>query len=125
MLHGKLQPSLDDIESVETEIYEFSLAHINRSNQQGELDAKFSVQYCTARALLEGCVVLEHFENAAYDDKTMRALMAKTTAIPIDVENQFIGNVKVTLKDGSVHVRMDPFMKKPRLCHQGAARIIR
>jgi len=44
VLHGKLQPSLDDIESVETEIYEFSLAHINRSNQQGELDAKFSVQ---------------------------------------------------------------------------------
>ena len=103
MLHDKLKPALEDIESVETEIHEFRLTHIDRPDPRGELDAKFSVQYCTARALLDGEVVLEHFENEVYDDKTMRALMAKTEAKPIDDENQFIGTVRVKLKDGSVH----------------------
>src|SRR3984893_2949404 len=37
------------------------LAHTHRPSLRSALDAKFSVQYCLARALVDGQVVLSHF----------------------------------------------------------------
>src|SRR5690242_10679109 len=44
------------------------LAHTNRPSLRSALDAKFSVQYCLARALVDGQVVLSHFNDDAYLD---------------------------------------------------------
>jgi MmgE/PrpD C-terminal domain len=41
------------------------LAHTNRPSLRSALDAKFSVQYCLARALVDGQVVLSHFNDDA------------------------------------------------------------
>ena len=46
------------------------------------LDAKFSVQYCLARALIDGRIRLEHFEGDAFRDPAARALMRRIHAAP-------------------------------------------
>lgn len=89
------------------------LAHTNRPDPASALDAKFSVQYCVARALLHGKVVFEHFESDAYRDPVVRGLLPRIHAAP-HTANQFpAGNnngaeVKVTLADGKAHsVKID------------------
>jgi 2-methylcitrate dehydratase PrpD len=58
------------------------LAHTDRPDPRSGLDAKFSVQYCLARALLEGRILLEHFEGEAFRDPAVRALMRRIHAAP-------------------------------------------
>ena len=56
------------------------LRHTNRPQPAGALDAKFSVQYCVARALAQRSVVLSDFEGDAWADPTIRALMERVSA---------------------------------------------
>jgi 2-methylcitrate dehydratase PrpD len=90
---------------VETWTPKRRLAHTNRPDPASALDAKFSVQYCVARALLHGKIVFEHFEGDAYRDPVVRGLLPRIRAAP-HAENQFpAGNnngaeVKVTTTDG-------------------------
>src|ERR1700681_1469463 len=58
------------------------LAHTNRPSLRSALDAKFSVQYCLARALVDGQVVLSHFDENAYRDPRVAAVMARIEAAP-------------------------------------------
>jgi 2-methylcitrate dehydratase PrpD len=58
------------------------LAHTNRPHPKSALDAKFSVQYCLARALLHGRIMLEHFGGDAYQDGAVQALLARIHAAP-------------------------------------------
>ncbi|MBV9018963.1 MAG: MmgE/PrpD family protein, partial [Alphaproteobacteria bacterium] len=58
------------------------LAHTDRPDPQSGLDAKFSVQYCLARALLHGRILLEHFEGEAFRDPAARGLMRRVHAAP-------------------------------------------
>jgi len=96
-----------DIKRVEVWIHERRLQHTNRPNPNSELDAKFSVQYVVARALLEGCVSLEHFAGKKYADSAVRDLMEKIDARPYDdtqfsPTNHFGGEVRVHLHSGPV-----------------------
>jgi len=82
------------------------LAHTDRPDPQSGLDAKFSVQYCLARALLHGRIMLEHFEGEAFRDPAARALMARVHAAPHpemgDASDEHLGaEVRVTFEDGS------------------------
>ena len=82
------------------------LAHTDRPDPQSGLDAKFSVQYCLARALLHGRIRLEHFEGEAFRDPAARALMARVHAAPHpemgDASDEHLGaEVRVTFEDGS------------------------
>ena len=54
------------VERVDSWTHPRRLAHTNRPDPQSELDAKFSVQYCLARALLDRRVSLEHFEGDSF-----------------------------------------------------------
>ena len=83
------------------------LAHTNRPDPKTDLDAKFSVQYCLARALLEQRVVLQHFENDAYRAPAVRALLPRIHAAPhpemsMGSSEHFGAEVRVTLTDGRV-----------------------
>ena len=69
------------------------------------LAAKFSVQYCVARALMHGKVVLEHFEGDAWRDPAVRELLPRVhaapyTGKPFADDDPFDAEVKVTLTDG-------------------------
>ena len=67
------------------------------------LDAKFSVQYCLARALLDGRIVLEHFEGEAFRDPAMRALMRRIHAAPFPATPE--GDARAARRRGADHVR--------------------
>jgi 2-methylcitrate dehydratase PrpD len=58
------------------------LAHTNRPVLRSGLDAKFSVQYCLARALVDGEVVLSQFDDASYLDARVAEVMARIEAAP-------------------------------------------
>jgi 2-methylcitrate dehydratase PrpD len=82
------------------------LAHTNRPDPGSALEAKFSVQYCVARALLNGRLAFEHFDGEAYRDPAVRALLPRVFAAPCTDQQFAPGNrlgaeVKVTLADGS------------------------
>jgi 2-methylcitrate dehydratase PrpD len=71
------------------------------------LDAKFSVQYCLARALVSGQVLIEHFEDGSYDEPEVRQVLARVVSSawpdrPMDLSEHFGADVKVTLTDGRV-----------------------
>jgi 2-methylcitrate dehydratase PrpD len=83
------------------------LAHTNRPDPKSGLDAKFSVQYCLARAALQGEIRLEDFEGTAYDDPAVRALMTRVHAAPhpdagTANEEALGAEVRVTFADGEV-----------------------
>ena len=101
--HGKLDPQ--QIARVESHTADVRLLHTDRPDPNSELDAKFSVQYCVLRALIDGKVVMEHFENEAYRDAVIRETLPRVQAIPLqgvafDKEDPFNALVKVTLTDG-------------------------
>ena len=81
------------------------LAHTDRPDPQSALDAKFSVQYCLARALMHGRIMLEHFEGDVYRDADVQALLARIHAAPhpdmsMASTDHFGGEVLVVTRDG-------------------------
>jgi 2-methylcitrate dehydratase PrpD len=101
--HGPFKA--EDIARVDSWTAAPRLAHTDRPQPQSGLEAKFSVQYCVARALLSGRVLLQDFEADALREPAVQSVLARTHATP-HVEGQFApGNgfaaeVKITLKDG-------------------------
>ncbi|MBS0643046.1 MAG: MmgE/PrpD family protein [Proteobacteria bacterium] len=77
------------------------LPHTNNPDPRTPLGAKFSIQYCVARALVDRSVKLSHFEGDAHFDPTIRALMAKITAKPHpDMPEDWGTEVIVETRDG-------------------------
>lgn len=95
----------EQVESIEAMPHLRRLPHTDNPNPQTPLEAKFSVQYCVARALADRTVKMAHFEGAAHFDPTIRALMERVQARPHpDMANdsplQWGAEVVVTTKDG-------------------------
>lgn len=96
-----------EVAKIEAWIHSRRLAHTNRPNPNSDLDAKFSLQHCLVRALLDGKVEIGQFENAAYRAADVQALLPKVAVAPydasqFDMTNHFAGEVRVTLTDGRV-----------------------
>ena len=99
-----------DVARIESWTHPRRLEHTNRPNPQSELDAKFSVQYCLARALIDRKVAIDQFEGAAYKDAKTREMTSRVhaaayTTAQFPADNHFGAEVKVILNDGSVHTR--------------------
>jgi 2-methylcitrate dehydratase PrpD len=94
----------DDVEHVTSWTHPRRLQHTNRPQPASALDAKFSVQYCVARALLQGHVVLSDFEGDAWADPSVRSLMQRVTAEPDPLADRqpdhFGAEIVVSLRDG-------------------------
>jgi len=58
------------------------LAHTNRPTLRSALDAKFSLQYCLAPALIDGQVVLSQFDDDAHLDVRVAQVMSRIEAAP-------------------------------------------
>ncbi|HET9652227.1 MAG TPA: MmgE/PrpD family protein [Usitatibacter sp.] len=96
-----------EVARIDAWIHERRLRHTNRPDPASALDAKFSVQYCLARALTDGAVRVEHFEESAVREARVRAVLPRIHAAPYTTEqfpadNHFAGEVKVTTTDGRV-----------------------
>jgi len=66
-----------EIDGIEMRTDPKRLPHTDNPDPKSGLEAKFSVQYVIARALLDGAVRLADFEGRAFDDAATRRLMAK------------------------------------------------
>jgi 2-methylcitrate dehydratase PrpD len=106
-LRGEHAMPADRVVRIDSWTHPRRLAHTNRPDPKSGLDAKFSVQYCLARALLQGQIRLEDFEGNAYDDPTVRALMTRVHAAPhpdagTANEEALGAEVRVTFDTGEV-----------------------
>ncbi len=97
--------SAEDVAAIDILAHRRRLPHTDNPNPQTALGAKFSVQYVTARALLDGCVRLGHFKPEAIAEPRVRALLARVSARPFEAArdnaaHEFACEVTVTLRDG-------------------------
>ena len=96
-----------EVTKIEAWVHARRLAHTNRPHPNSDLDAKFSLQHCLVRALLDGQITIGQFEHAAYRAPEVQALLPKVHVAPydasqFDMTNHFGGEVRVTLADGRV-----------------------
>jgi len=97
----------DDLARIDAWIHKRRLEHTNRPDPQSPLDAKFSIQYCLARALTDRGIRMEHFEGEAFRDPEVRRILPRIRAAPytteqFPAENHFGGEVQVTTTRGEV-----------------------
>ena len=97
----------EDVARIEVMPHRRRLPHTDNPDPRTPLQAKFSVQYAVARALLDGAVRLTDFEGDAPFDPRIQALLPRITAFPHpdmedDAAAQFSAEVRVTLNDGHV-----------------------
>lgn len=94
-----------EIASVEVLPHGRRLKHTDTPHPRTELQAKFSVQYVVARALLDGAVKLEHFEEAAISEAAVTDLLTRMQAkahpdMADDADSQWAAEVVVHTIDG-------------------------
>lgn len=99
-----------DIDSVKIFVNSITDSLINNPAPQTVYGCKFSIQYCTACALITGKVGLEHFTNDCMADQNIRRLMEKMSVIrDEEIQKIYDENPKklavrlsISLKDGTV-----------------------
>jgi 2-methylcitrate dehydratase PrpD len=109
-LRGEHAIPADKVVRIDSWTHPRRLAHTDRPDPKSGLDAKFSVQYCLARATLQGQIRLEDFEGDAHDDPNVRALMTRIHAAPhpdagTANEEALGAEVRVTFDSGEVIVK--------------------
>lgn len=104
----------DDIESLHLGVYQATLDIAPHLDPQDAEQAKFSLHYMVATALVHGSVRLAAFEPGRLHDGATRALMARTShALDAEVQAAFPGRrgarVQLQLRDGRrwVHHQTD------------------
>jgi 2-methylcitrate dehydratase PrpD len=81
-LKAKYGMTPDQVRHIQIYTHPQRLPHTDRPTVSSALEAKFSLQYCVARALMHGKVLLEHFEGDAWANAQAQALLGKTSAGP-------------------------------------------
>ena len=104
--------SLDDVTNVWVGTHPRRLPHTFNPDPKNGLEAKFSMQYCVARALVSGAPRRLHFEDDAIDEPQVRQLMAKMTVVAHPQMQQadapsFGAEVRVDTRQGSYCERVD------------------
>ena len=104
-IHRAHAPALDAISTVGVRAHPQRLPHTDNPNPASPLGAKFSMQYCVARALLAGRVGLADFEEDCHLDPTTRELMSRVRvaaepSMAGPPERTFGAEVEVILTDG-------------------------
>src|SRR4029077_11959322 len=69
-----------NVARIESWIHTRRPAHTNPARPHTGLAAKFSVQYCLARALTDRAIRIEHFEGDAWGDPAVRAVLPRVHA---------------------------------------------
>ncbi len=109
----------EKVAKIESITHDRALAHTDRPDPRSTLDAKFSVQYCVARALMHGDVTFQHFEGDAFLDPGIIALLKRVEAKPHPYQpkgmyEHFQGEVVVTTVDGQRYAeRVDQPLRGP------------
>ncbi len=108
------------VQTIETVTHVPALVHTNRPDPKTALDAKFSVQYCVARALMHGAVTFEHFDDSALMQPDVRALLKRVVAhahaaAPNSMAEHYQGVVNITTTRGETFsARVDQPLRGPQ-----------
>lgn len=78
-LAQRMQLAVSDIERIEVATYRPALEVAGNANPQTAAEARFSLQYVVATALVHGSVRLSAFEPQRLQDPVIRALMARVS----------------------------------------------
>jgi len=94
-----------DVDRIEIDAYQSTIDLTDNPTPAHPYAAKFSVQYCVARALADGAVKIADFDPARIAEATMRDLMLRTTVrldpeLDARVPQQLPARVRLLLKDG-------------------------
>ena len=105
-----------DIERIEIGTYRAALDVAGYENPATPAEARFSVKYTVAGALIHGSVRLAAFEPARMNDAATRALMRKIVlAVDPELDAAFPGQraarVAIHLRDGRTLSHLQPFRK--------------
>jgi 2-methylcitrate dehydratase PrpD len=110
----------EDIERIDLSLHARRILHVNRPDPRTGLDAKFSVQYCMARALVDRKVTVDHFEDSACADPRVQALLPKIrveayTTAPTDKSDNYRVEIGVTMRSGAklAHTQERPTGRTP------------
>lgn len=97
----------EDVESIEVRVVDMTARILENHRPATGLEAKFSMEYCLARALVSGTVSLDHFLDEAVRDEAVNALIARTRmeVDPVLTKEWVWGTprateISVTLRDG-------------------------
>jgi 2-methylcitrate dehydratase PrpD len=108
--------SWKDVKRVRIATYKAGLDIVDNANPEGEYQAKFSLQYTVAHALVHGSVRLNAFLPERMHDPDVRATMKKIEGVA-DPElskgypNQRAANVEIELNDGRKLAHFQPTRK--------------
>jgi 2-methylcitrate dehydratase PrpD len=111
-LRGRV--AIEQISSVDVSTYKSALDFCDQPNPKTELQAKFSLQHCTATSLLHGAPWLPHFLVDALSESRLRALRDKVSVyesreLTSRFPQHYGARVSVKLRDGSLmtHEQLD------------------
>lgn len=117
-LARRYHPAPDAIAGIEVLTHARRLPHTDNPDPRTPLGAKFSMQYAVARALVDGEIRLEQFEDTAHLDPRVRAVMPRVTVrahpdMPDDSPHQWGAEVIVTLTTGErLASRIDDYPRR-------------
>lgn len=95
--------SVNQIERIELETSTEVFANLACHVPHNDIEAKFSLEYCVARVLLDGDICIDQFLNNASQDKTVQALMRKIIyKQPVVSGFGLPQRIAIFMKDGGV-----------------------
>lgn len=105
-----------DVKRIKVATYKAGTDITNNANPEGEYQAKFSLQYVIAHALVHGSVRLVAFAPERLLDPDVRAVLAKVEVVADPVlskgyPNQRAAQIEVELNDGKLYQHFQPFRK--------------
>ena len=105
-----------DVKRVKIATYKAGTDITDNANPEGEYQAKFSLQYVTAHALVHGSVRLVAFAPERLLDPDVRSVLAKVEVVADPVlskgyPGQRAAHVEVELNDGKVYQHFQPTRK--------------
>jgi 2-methylcitrate dehydratase PrpD len=105
-----------DIKSIKVATYQLGVDVVNNANPSGEYQAKFSLQYVVAHALVYGSVRMAAFTPARMSDPAVRALLGRIT-VTDDAElsalypSQRAARIDIELLSGERFTHLQPTRK--------------
>ena len=109
-------PKFEEIESITVKSYKSAIDITDNSDPQTEYAAKFSLQFCSALAILKGSAGLTDFNESTLWDSQIRALLKKVkVGVDAKINNSYPekwgSSVEVVLTNGEVISKVTDFPK--------------
>jgi 2-methylcitrate dehydratase PrpD len=109
-IREKYQPKLSEVSSVTVKTSPFCLMTSGNMEPRTGLEAKFSIRYCAALALMKGKATVPDFTDEVVNAPEVRGVMSKINVIPDKSFRQFETGIHIKMADRTeIKERIDDF----------------